>query len=242
MGQVKESKRGRYYWFTGKYRRRFFRLLYNMALGALAGFILVFTFEEIIFGDIIHQGIDFPSKLPALFYGIIDSIRQNVIYQVLFVYGVCSGGIYGLVSIKAPKVTEQLKAVGQNVKETVTEMAEGVKELPGSMVRGVASSALFGPAGAMAGVAGTLPAVGKIATAHMKFLGRGFKNAYVRLPYWLILCAPFFLVYFFIMIIPELIVGTFSDEVVETLDKTVIVISILGWIVGIVWCVWHFLL
>ena len=242
MGQVKESKRGRYYWYIGKYRRRFLRLLFNMAGGVVAGFILVFGFKEIIFGDIIHQGIDFPSGLPALFYGIIDTIRQKVIYQVLFVCCVCNGGIYGLVSIKVPKASEQIKAVGQNVKETVTEMAEGVKELPGSMVKGVASSAVLGPAGTMLGVAGTLPAVGKIATAHMKFIGRGFKNSYVRMPYWLVLCVPFFLVYFLFMIIPELIVGTFSDEVVETLDKTVIVISILCWIVGIVWCVGHFFL
>ena len=96
MGQVKVSKRGNYNWYTGKYRRRIWRLLFNMIPGVFVGFILVFAFEEIMGGEILQKGIDFPGELPALFYGTIESIRQSSIYQLFLVFCVCCSGTYGM--------------------------------------------------------------------------------------------------------------------------------------------------
>lgn len=48
-------------------------------------------------------------------------------------------------------------------------------------------------------------------------------------PFLGFLTVPFFLVYFVIMIIPELIVGRFSDETVRKLDKMVYWLSMLAW-------------
>lgn len=232
MGQVKESKRGRYYWITGKYRGRLARLLLHMAEGVLCGVLFVFACEKVIFRE---------SSQPWPLDILKEFLRQIYIYFIAF--SACEAGIKGLVSLKIPKATEQIKALGKTVVDVAPEMAEGVKELGISMGGAAIDAAVLGPTGgAMLGVAGTLPAVAKIGKTYAKFIGKVFNTGRIRVPYWLVLCVPFFLVYFLLMIIPELIVGTFSDEVVETLDKTVIVISILCWIVGIVWCVGHFFL
>lgn len=238
MGQVKVSKRGNYNWYTGKYRRRIWRLLFNMIPGVFVGFILVFAFEEIMGGEILQKGIDFPSELPALFYGTIESIRQSSIYQLLLVLCVCCSGTYGIIVVKTPSLGQQVKEAGQNFIELFIGMVKAIITLPFAILMGVLATVFFGPIGGILGLVGATPAAEKMLTTMKKYWGKVFKNVQL-LPILIPFLVPFFLVYFFLMIIPELIVGTFSDKVVETLDNTVIAIGILSWIVGIVWCVGH---
>lgn len=239
MGQVKESKRGNYNWYTGKYRRRFLRLLLSMAVGVVGVFIYVFVSEEIMEGEILQKGIDFPSELPALFYGTIESIRQSSIYQLLLVFFVCCSGTYGIIVVKTPSLGQQVKEAGQNGIELFVGMVKAIITLPFAILMGVLATVICGPIGGIMGLVGAAPAAGKMLTTAKRYWGKVFKNVQV-LPILMPFLVPFFLVYFFLMIIPELIVGTFSDKIVETLDNTVIAIGVLSWIVGII--VWRFLL
>lgn len=190
-------------------------------------------------GEILQKGIDFPSELPALFYGTIESIRQSSIYQLLLVFCVCCSGTYGIIVVKTPSLGQQVKEAGQNFIELFIGMIKSIIILPFAVFIGALATFVFGPIGGILGLMGAAPAAEGMLTTVKRYWGKVFKNVQV-LPILIPFLVPFFLVYFFLMIIPELIVGTFSDKVVETLDNTVIAIGVLSWIAGIV--AWRFFL
>ena len=153
----------------GKYRRRIWRLLFNMIPGVFVGFILVFAFEEIMGGDILQKGIDFPSELPALFYGTIESIRQSSIYQLLLVFCVCCSGTYGIIVVKTPSLGQQVKETSQNFIVLLIEMVKAMITLPFYILMGAAFTFFYGPIGGILGLVGAAPAAEKMLTAMKKY-------------------------------------------------------------------------
>ena len=222
-----------------KYIERLFRLLFNMVLVvAIFGAIGYFAFSYI------SANVDkYQSE-----YNFILQYKQYFVY-VLAVLA-CLGSSESISPYRPVTVREAMKQqvdsvkrVGHTYKKALPHFIMGIIKFPFALIKGIIGTVLVGPAGGFLAVKDAAEMTKDMATGGAIILKDGMEEiSKSKIKIGAFLLVPFFLVYYIVMVFPELIMGRIPAKVVFGLDKAVTVIGILSWIVGIVCGILYFVL